>query len=35
MDHIYGNVEEYYPDNEGNIMIVFYDMTAYMLSEKN
>ena len=32
--YIYGNVEEYNPDKEHKILIVFDDMTADMLSNK-
>ena len=34
MDDIYENIEEYNPDNEQKILIVFVDMIADMLSNK-
>ena len=34
MDDIYENIEEYNPDNEQKILIVFDDMIADMLSNK-
>ena len=34
MDDIYGNIEEYNPDNECKIMIVFDDMIADILRNK-
>ena len=35
MDDIYKNIEEYNPNKKQNIMIVFDDMIADMLSNKN
>ena len=35
MDDIYKNIEEYNPNKKRNIMIVFDDMIADMLSNKN
>ena len=35
MDDIYKNIEEYNPDKKQNIMIVFDDMIADMLNNKN
>ena len=34
MNNIYKSIEEYYPNNKRKILIVFYDMTANMLSNK-
>ena len=34
MDDIYGNIEEYNPDKERQILIVFDDLVADMLSNK-
>ena len=35
MDDIYENIEEYSPNIKRNILNVFADMIAYMLSKKN
>ena len=35
MDDIYKNIEEYYPTKKRKILIVFDDMIADMLSNKN
>ena len=35
MDDIYKNFEDYYPNKKRNILIVFDDMIADMLSDKN
>ena len=35
MDDIYKNIEEYSPNIKRNILNVFADMIAYMLSKKN
>ena len=34
MDDIYKNIEEYYPNKKREILIVFDDLTAAMLSNK-
>ena len=35
MDDIYNNFEDYHPNKKRNILIVFDDMIADMLSDKN
>ena len=35
MDNIYKNIEEYNPNKKRKILIVFDDMIAHMLSNKN
>ena len=35
MDNIYKNIEEYKPNKKSKILIVFDDMTADILSNKN
>ena len=35
MDHIYKNIKEYNPNKKPKILIVFVDMIAAMLSNKN
>ena len=35
MDDIYKNIEEYNPNKKGKILIIFYDLMADMLSNKN
>ena len=34
MHHVYKNIDDYYPDKENNILIVFDDMIADMINNK-